>query len=120
MLIAVLHLELHLCSLRTTNPVALSLLERVGPVDGLQSVEQTLGVCRHTQAPLAHLLLNHRIAATHADAIDNLVVGKHSAEFRTPVHHRLAKICYTVVHQHLLLLLLRERLPLVGGEVKLF
>ena len=101
--VAVSNLELHLRSFRTTNPVLLSFLQRVGPVDGLQSVEQSLSVCAHTQAPLAHLFLYYRIASTHTHTINNLVVGKHGAQSGTPVHHRLAQIGYTIVHQHLLL-----------------
>ena len=62
--IAVFHLELYFGTFRATNPVALCFFQRVGPVDGFQSVEQTLGVGRHTQTPLAHLLLNNGITAT--------------------------------------------------------
>ena len=67
--IAVLHRELHFGTLATTNPVALCLLERVCPVYFIKAIEQALCVCRHTQAPLLHFLLHHRVAAAFAHAV---------------------------------------------------
>ena len=115
-LVAVLNAELHLRSFRTAYPVALCLLERVGPVYCVESVEQTLCVCRHTQTPLLHLLLHNGIAAAHRYAVNHLVVGKHRAQSCAPVHHRLAHVSYAIVHQCLLLLLLVHGVPLVGCE----
>ena len=91
--------KLHLCTLRPAYPVLLCLLDGVAPVDGLQSVEQTLGVGADAEAPLAHLLLLDGEAAAHTDAIDHLVVGKHGAQSGTPVYHRLAHEGYAVVHE---------------------
>ena len=113
------HLELCLGTFRTTDPVALGLLQGVGPVDGLQAVEQTLGISRDAEAPLAHEFLFDGITATFAHAIDNLVVGQHGAEHGTPVHHRLAQIGDAIVHQGLLLLHLGLGLPVFGSEVEL-
>ena len=118
-LLAVGYLELHLCTLRTTNPVALSLFQGVSPVDGLQSVEQTLSISRGTQAPLAHLLLFYGIATTLRHTIDNLVVGQYGTQCRTPVYHCLSQVGNTIVHQYLLLLLLREGVPFGSSEVQL-
>ena len=118
-LVRVGHLELYLCTFRTANPVALRLLQRVGPVNGVETVQQTLGVCRHTQAPLAHLLLFHRIAAALRHTVHHLVVGQHRTQGRTPVDHRLCQVGNAVVHQHLLLLLFREASPVRGREVQL-
>ena len=42
--VAVLHAKLHLRAFAAANPVALCLLDRVGPVNGVQSVEQPLCV----------------------------------------------------------------------------
>ena len=100
------YFELHLGTLRASYPVLLRLLDRVAPVDGLQSVEQSLCVSADTQAPLAHLLLLYREAAAHADTINNLVVGKHSAQSGTPVYHGLAHEGKAVVHEDVRLLLL--------------
>ena len=117
--IAVSHFELHLRTFRTTNPVALGFLQRVGPVDGLQAVEESLGIGRHAQTPLAHLLLFYGIAAALRYTVHHLVVGEYGAESRTPVHHCLTEIGDAVVHQHFLLLLLRPAVPLVGRELQL-
>ena len=62
--IAVLHLEGELSTLAAAYPVALGLFERVGPVDAVESFEQSACVCRYAQAPLAHLLLHHGVSAT--------------------------------------------------------
>ena len=106
LLVRVSNLKLHLGTLRTSYPVLLRLLDRVAPVDGLQSVEQTLCVCADTQAPLAHLLLFYREAAAYADTIYNLIVGKHGAQSGTPVYHGLAHEGKAVVHEDVRLLLL--------------
>ena len=68
---------------RTANPVLLGFLDTIAPLDGLQSVEQSLRVSRCSQAPLLHLLLDDRITATLTYAVYHLVVGKHST---TPGH----------------------------------
>ncbi len=117
--VAVLHREHDLCTFGTTNPVLLSLLDGVAPLDSLQSVEQTLGVSGSTQAPLLHLLLDDRIATTLAHAVHNLVVGKYRTQAWAPVHHRLAEVSDAVVHQYLLLLHVVVAVPLLCGEVKL-
>ena len=44
--VAVLYREYYLCTLRTANPVFLGFLDTVAPLDGLQTVEQTLRVSR--------------------------------------------------------------------------
>ena len=62
--IAILHLKGEFSTLATANPVALGLLERVGPVNLVESVEQATSVCRYAQAPLAHLLLHHGVSTT--------------------------------------------------------
>ena len=62
-LVAVSQSETHLCSFRAAYPVALCLFERVGEVDGVESVKQTLGIGRDAQRPLTHHALLHRIAA---------------------------------------------------------
>ena len=42
--VAVLYREYDLCTLRTANPVLLGFLDTVAPLDGLQTIEQTLRV----------------------------------------------------------------------------
>lgn len=113
------YFKLHLCSFRTADPVALSLLQRLSPVYSVESVEQALCIGAYAQTPLHHLLLHHGITAAHAHAVYHLVVGKYGAQSGTPVNHRLAQIGYAVVHQHLLLLLLAHGVPFGCREVHL-
>ena len=115
-LVRVLNRELHLSTLRASNPVALSLLDRIAPLNGIQSVEQTLSISRYTETPLLHLTLYNRITATDTHSIDNLIIGKHGTKTGTPVYHGLTKVSNAVVHQSLLLLLLRLGIPLIGSE----
>ncbi len=110
--------ETHLRSLRPSYPVALGLFQGIGPVNGIKAVEQTLGVGRHAQTPLIHELLLHRITAADRHSLAHLVVGKHGAELRTPVYHRVAQIGYAVVHQSVALLLFVHGFPLIGREVQ--
>ena len=117
-LVAVLHVEFNLGTFRAAYPVALSFLDAVGPVDEVEAVEQALSVSRHAQAPLAHLLLHHRITATGAEAVNHLVVGKHCAEFRAPVHHCFAKESDAPVHERVGLLALVHGVPIVGSDVQ--
>ena len=113
------NLELCFCTFASANPVALCLLDRVAPVDGVKSVEESLCIGRDTETPLAHELLLYRVSATFAHAIYHLVVGKHGAEFRTPVDHCLAEVGDAVVHECLLLLYFAHRVPFVGSERQL-
>ena len=117
MLIAISNVELYLSTLRATNPVALGLFQGVSPINLLKTVEQSLGVGRDTEAPLAHFLLHHRIAATNRDTIHHFIICQHRSQLWAPVHHRISQVGDTVVHQHLLFLLLREVMPVGSREV---
>ena len=117
--VAVLYREYYLCTLRTANPVLLGFLDTIAPLDGLQTVEQTLRVSRCSQAPLLHLLLDNRITATLTYAVYYLVVGKHSTQTWAPVNHGFAEVSDAVVHQNLLLLHVVVAVPLLGCEVDL-
>ena len=108
---AVGNLEIDLCSLAAANPVALHLLEGVGPLERLQVVEQALGVGRNAQLPLFHLLLFHREAAADREALFDLVVGQHGAQRGTPVHRCFALIRNAILHQQVGLLLFGEAVP---------
>ena len=118
--VAVFHCKLHLCSFRASDPVFLCLLYRVAPVDGVKTVEQALRVGTCAQAPLAHLLLHHGVAATLAHAVHHLVVGQHGTQTGAPVDHRLAKVGYAIVHERLLLLYLAHVAPLVSRKLERF
>ena len=89
----------------TTNPVTLCFFQRISPVYSFQS-EQTLSICRHTQTPLTHLFLHHRITTTFRYAVLLLHRwAKYSTQLRTPVNHSFTLKSDTVVHQHFLLFL---------------
>ena len=64
----------------------------------------------HTQ------LLLHRVSAAYRHTFTDLVVSEHSAELRTPVDHRVAEICQTVIHQHIALLAFVHGPPLVSRQ----
>ena len=74
-----LDVEEDLRTLRAADPVALDLLERVAPLEAVESVEHALGVGRHAQQPLFHALLLHGVAAAHRQSVVYLVVGQHRA-----------------------------------------
>ena len=109
--------EHHLGTVGAAYPVALHLLEGVGPVEPVEGIEQPAGICGHAQLPLLHLLLLHGEAAAHAEAVLDLVVRKHGAEALAPVHRGLAEIGDAVAHQDVGFLLLVSRRPLLRGDV---
>ena len=116
-LIAAHKWKLHFGTFAEANPVALSFLDGVGPFQVVEVAEQTTGVSRHAQAPLAHHFLHHRIAATERNAFAHLIVSKHSAQLRAPVHHRVATVGDAVVHQRFFFFHLAHGIPLIGGEI---
>ena len=112
--------EHHLGTFGASYPVALRLFDALTPIQAVQAVEKPLCISRHTQTPLFHHLLHHRITATDRDTVLYLVVGKDSAELFAPIDCRLCQICYTVVHKHLTTTAFVPRLPLLGIELYLF
>ena len=108
---AVGHLEDHLGALALADPVALHLLEGVGPVDGIETFEQPLGISRDAKLPLKHLLLLHGEASADRIAVLDLIVGQHRAEFGAPVYSSLTLVRDAVLHQQVGLLLLRKAVP---------
>ena len=66
------------------NPVPLHFLERMAPVDALEIPQQSLGVGRDPQHPLAHRPAHDRIIPDLASAIDDFFVGQDSAQFLAP------------------------------------
>ena len=113
-------LEFHFSAFGTTYPVTLGLFEGVAPIDGIETVEQTLGVGRYPQAPLTHHFLLDGVSAAYRYAFAHFVVGQHGSQLGTPVHHRVAEIGDAVVEQGFLLFFLAHGAPLVGGKRKFF
>gem|GEM_PF-2497087 len=110
-LVAVEDMEDHLRALAPADPVALHLLERVGPVQGIEAGKQTLGVRAHAQLPLLHLLLFDGETAAHGVALLHLVVGQHGTQRRAPVHRRLAQVGDAVLHQQVGAFLFGKTVP---------
>ena len=79
---------MHFRAFAAADPVPLHFLERIGPIDRVEIVEQALGVGGDAQHPLAHRFADDRKAADFAFAVDDFFVGEHGAEFRAPVHRR--------------------------------
>ncbi len=79
--------EDHLRALGTADPVSLHQLDRLGPVDQREVVEQAFREDRDPHHPLAQGTLEHRmIAALGTPFVGHLLVGEHRAQRRTPVH----------------------------------
>ena len=112
------HFKCNLGAFRAANPVALRLFDGIGPVHFVQTLQQTLGVGRRAQTPLLHLFLNHGVASTLANAVNDLIVGKHCAQLGAPVDHRFAQIGDAIVHQRALLLRFIIGFPLGSRERK--
>jgi hypothetical protein len=66
-----------------TDPVALHRLDRLGPVEQVEVVDQPVGVGGDAHHPLAHVALEHReVAAVAAPVGGDLLVGQHGAQAR--------------------------------------
>ena len=98
------------------NPVALHFLERVAPFQGVQTVQEALGVGGDTQRPLFHQFAFHGEAAAFGKSVYHFVVGQHRAQLRAPVHHRIRKEGQAVVHQNVGTFLFVERSPVLRAE----
>ena len=109
------HAEDHLGTLALADPVALHLLEGVGPVELVQAGEQALGIGAHAQLPLLHLLLFHGETAADGIAFLHLVVGQDGPQLRAPVHGGFAQVGDAVLHQQVGLFLLGELVPTAFG-----
>ena len=104
-------MEHHFGALALADPVALHLFQGIGPFEGLEALEQALGVGAHAQLPLLHLLLLHGEAAAHGVAFLDFVVGQHGTQLRAPVDRGLAQVGDAVLHQQVGLLFLGEAVP---------
>ena len=84
--------EVDLGPLALADPVTLLGRGVLGPIDGVQAIEQALGVCGDAQHPLLQRLAIHRVPAALAAAVDDLLVGQHGAQLGAPVDGLLADI----------------------------
>ena len=74
----------NLCSLAAANPVGLSLLNLVWPVERRDVGQELVGVLSNLEEPLLHWLLYHHFFTAPAPAIDHLLICQHGLIFRTP------------------------------------
>ena len=85
-------------TLGPADPVALHLLDGVGPVEQVQVGQQPVGVGGDPHHPLLEAALEHReVAAVGATFGGDLLVGQHGAQARAPVHRRLGEVGQPVV-----------------------
>ena len=89
LLITVLHLEIHLSTVRLADPVGLHLLYLLRPVQLVQVVQQAVCVRGDLQHPLTQILLGNRSAAALAAAVDHFLICQTGLTGRTPVDGEL-------------------------------
>ncbi len=74
------------------DPVALHLLDRFGPIDQFQIVEQAVGIGGDAQQPLPQRHADDGMAATFGFAVDDFFVGQHGAQRFAPVDRHLGLV----------------------------
>ena len=77
---------------RLADPVALHLLDAVGPVERVEILEETLGVLGDLEHPLAHGLADDRMVAALGASVNDLLVRQDRTEGGTPVHRHFGNI----------------------------
>ncbi len=113
--------EAHERALRPPDPVALHELDRLGPVQPVEIVHQTVGVGGDAHHPLAQVALEDgEVADLAAPLGGHLLVGQHGAEARAPVHRRLRQVGQPLAVEQLTLLPSRQLGPgpPVGGGAR--
>ena len=82
--------EVDLGAVATPNPIALHGLDRVGPIEEFEVVDQAVGVRGDPHHPLAHVALEYgEVAAVRTAVGSDFFVGNDSAEAGAPVDGRL-------------------------------
>ncbi len=83
----------HLQTLGPTDPVLLHQPDLLGPaVQGLQTVDQVVGIVGDAQEPLVQLALFDHRARTPAAPVDHLLIGQDGVVDRVPVDHPVLAI----------------------------
>ena len=86
------HSEVNQGSRGLADPVALHLLDALGPVELVEVLEQPLGVLGDLQHPLAHRTPDDGMVAALRAAVNDLLVRKHRAERGAPVDRNLRNV----------------------------
>ena len=85
--------EVHGGTFGAANPVALHGLDRVGPIEQLKVVGQTVGVLGDTHHPLAHVALEDgEVASVAAVVGGDFLVGYDGAQTGAPVHGSIGHV----------------------------
>ena len=84
--------EIHERPLGTSDPIFLQQLDRVRPVERVETGQQSVAERGDAQHPLAHRAAFDRKPADLALAVDHFLIGQHGAEFRTPVDRHLGDV----------------------------
>src|SRR4029077_11207527 len=84
--------EIDLRALASANPVTLEQFNSLGPIQFVQSLEQSLRKSSDTQHPLPHRSSHNRKTANLAVSVYNLLVRQDRAQLRTPVHRDVSNI----------------------------
>ena len=79
LLLHALDREKDLCSLAPSDPVALDLLQRVAPLQSVQSVEHPLRIGCNPQQPLFHPFLLYRETTPDRQPVLHFVIGQHGS-----------------------------------------
>ena len=85
-------LECDQCSFTAADPVLLEKLDSHGPIEAVESLQKTLGEGGDAEHPLAERSAFDGKSADFAFAVDDFLVGQHSAEFWAPVHRHFGYI----------------------------
>ena len=94
------HGEVDQRAFAAADPVALHRLDRVGPVEQVEVVDQPVGVGGDPHHPLPQRALEHREVAAVAAAVGgDLLVGQHRAQPGAPVHRRLGDVGQAVARR---------------------
>ena len=76
--VAVGYFKVHLAAFGTAYPIALHIFERIGPIDGLQALQEPFCIRRNAEEPLFHRFLYDGVAAALRYAVFHFVVGEYS------------------------------------------
>ena len=84
--------KLHQGAFAATYPIALKQFDPFGPVKPLEFIDEPLRVGGDAKHPLPHRTPLDGVPTNLTLAVDDLLVGKHRAEGRTPVYGHFSHI----------------------------
>ena len=96
-----------------TDPVSLHFFHGITEIHGGQSLQQTVGIGRDPQIPLAHPSFLHRMTTTLTHPIYHFIIGQYSTQCLTPVYFSVSTISQSPFHQPFFFFRHTELLPLV-------